>query len=178
DADDLLRRGAGDRAGGGVHRAGGGHDEPVRAHPGRSHHGRVHAADSAPDRQSPVSSLGAGAVSLDGDPLRPGGLRPARPRGRAHGGGADWTYAGGEDRPALAGGGAAPVTMGRTAHRIALALGVVFLVLFIVLARQFSREHGWDLGSGGDDLMLAMLAALGCIFAGAFALLRPSAQNP
>jgi hypothetical protein len=67
----------------------------------------------------------------------------------------------------------------RTAHRVAAAASVVFLALAVVAASRYLDAHGgWDIESGGNDLMVIMLLVLGFVLAGSFALLRPGPRNP
>ncbi len=66
----------------------------------------------------------------------------------------------------------------RTAHRVAAALSVVFLVLAVVAGTRYYGTHsGVDLASGSDDLMTLMLLALGFVLSLSFAVLRPGARN-
>lgn len=68
--------------------------------------------------------------------------------------------------------------MVRTAHRVALALSGLCLLVALWLGSQYARQHGgWDLQAGSDDLITMMLAVLGCVLAGSFALLRPGRRN-
>ncbi len=52
-------------------------------------------------------------------------------------------------------------------------------MLVVILGNAYYRENGaWELGSGSDQVMLLILAILGCVLAGSFALLRPGRGNP
>jgi hypothetical protein len=71
------------------------------------------------------------------------------------------------------------VTMfAQTAHRVAMALSVLFGALAVLVASGYLRQHGsWDLESGSNDLMTIMLLVLGFVLALSFAVLRPGARN-
>ena len=63
--------------------------------------GDGHAADPTADGQPPLAPLGAGAIALARHPLRPGGVRPPRPRSRANRQSANRPHPGRADRPSL-----------------------------------------------------------------------------
>jgi hypothetical protein len=67
----------------------------------------------------------------------------------------------------------------RTAHRLALALSVVLLVLAVSLGSRYYRQHGgWDLASGSTDLMTTMVTVIVFIMASSFAVIRPGGPSP
>lgn len=60
------------------------------------------------------------------------------------------------------------------AHRAALGLGGVLLVVAAILGSRYLRQNGgWGIESGSNELMTLMLVVVGAILAGSFALLRP-----
>lgn len=66
----------------------------------------------------------------------------------------------------------------RTAHRVALALSVVFLVLALMLGTRYVQARGgWDIAAGSPDLMTVMVAVIGFVLSTSFALLRPGGRN-
>jgi hypothetical protein len=66
----------------------------------------------------------------------------------------------------------------KTAHRVAAALAVIFLVLAILTGSRYYQAHnGWDIESGNSELMAIMFLVLGFVLAGSFAVLQPSARN-
>jgi hypothetical protein len=68
--------------------------------------------------------------------------------------------------------------MVRTAHRVALALSVLFLVLAVVLGSRYLQQHGgWDIAAGSTDLMTIMVAVIGFFLSLSFAVLRPGGRN-
>jgi hypothetical protein len=68
--------------------------------------------------------------------------------------------------------------MVRTAHRIALALSVLFLVLAGALGSRYLQQHGgWDIAAGSPDLMTIMVLVIGFVLSLSFALLRPGGRN-
>jgi hypothetical protein len=71
------------------------------------------------------------------------------------------------------------VTMfAQTAHRVAMALSVLFGALAVLVASGYLRQHGgWDLEAGSNDLMTIMLLVLGLVLALSCAVLRPGARN-
>jgi hypothetical protein len=68
--------------------------------------------------------------------------------------------------------------LARTAHRVAMALSVLFGALAVLVVSGYLRQHGgWDIGSGSNDLMTVMLLVLGFVLALSVAVLRPGAPN-
>lgn len=66
----------------------------------------------------------------------------------------------------------------QTAHRVAMALSVLFGALAVLVASGYLRQRGgWDLDSGSNDLMTIMLLVLGFVLALTIAVLRPGAHN-
>ena len=66
----------------------------------------------------------------------------------------------------------------QTAHRVAMALSVLFGALVVLVASRYLRQHGgWDVESGSNDLMTIMLLVLGFVLALSVAVLRPGPQN-
>ncbi len=65
-----------------------------------------------------------------------------------------------------------------TAHRVAMALSVLFGALAVLVASGYLRQRGgWDIESGSNDLMTIMLLVLGFVLALSIAVLRPAARN-
>ena len=66
----------------------------------------------------------------------------------------------------------------QTAHRVAMALSVLFGALVVLVASSYLRQHGgWDVESASNDLMTTMLLVLGFVFALSVSVLRPGPQN-
>ncbi len=65
-----------------------------------------------------------------------------------------------------------------TAHRLAMALSVLFGALAVLIASSYLRQHGgWDIESGSNDLMAIMLLVLGCFLALSIVVIRSGARN-
>src|SRR5918997_4051931 len=66
----------------------------------------------------------------------------------------------------------------QTAHRVAMALSVLFGALAVLVASGYLRQHGgWDIESGSNDLMTIMLLELGFVLALSVVVLRPGTRN-
>jgi hypothetical protein len=69
-----------------------------------------------------------------------------------------------------------PVRLGRW---VAAGVGVVLAALAVILSSRYNRSRdGWEIQSGSNELMLAMVLVLGAVLALSFALLRPGPRNP
>jgi hypothetical protein len=66
----------------------------------------------------------------------------------------------------------------QTAHRLAMALSVLFGALAVLVAGGYLRQHGgFDFDSGSNDLITSMLLVLGFVLAISVAVLRPGSRN-
>jgi hypothetical protein len=69
-------------------------------------------------------------------------------------------------------------TFAQRAHRVAMALSVLFGALALLAASSYLRQHGgWDIESGSNDLMTIMLLVLGCVLALSVVVVRLGSGN-